>query len=72
MKKSYQLTNLDCANCAQKMEDAIRKLEGVQEISVSFFSQKLTITAEDNCFENIMKQVVKVCKRIEPGCRICL
>lgn len=72
MKKSYQLTNLDCANCAQKMEDAIRKLEGVQEISVSFFSQKFTITAEDNCFENIMKQVVKVCKRIEPGCRICL
>ena len=70
MRKSYQLRDLDCANCAQKMEDAIRRLDGVQDISVSFFTQKLTITAEDARFQEIMKQVVKICRRIEPDCEI--
>lgn len=70
MKKTYPLLDLDCANCAQKMEDAIRRLDGVQDISVSFFTQKLTITAEDARFQEIMKQVVKICRRIEPDCEI--
>ena len=70
MKKSYPLIDLDCANCAQKMEDAIRRLDGVQDISVSFLSQKLTITAEDSRFDDIMKQVVKTCRKIEPDCEI--
>ena len=70
MKKTYPLSDLDCANCAQKMEDASRRLDGVQDISVSFFTQKLTITAEDARFQEIMKQVVKICRRIEPDCEI--
>ena len=45
MKKKFKLTDLDCANCAAKMEDAIRKIEGVENASVSFMTQKMTIEA---------------------------
>ena len=72
MKKSFKLVDLDCANCAQKMEDAIKKLDGVQDASVSFLSQKLTLTAEDSRFDEVMKQVVKTCRRVEPDCEIVL
>ncbi len=72
MKKSYKLVDLDCANCAQKMEDAIKKLDGVQDASVSFLMQKLTLTADDDQFDNIMKKVVKACKKVEPDCQIVL
>lgn len=70
MKKSFQLTDLDCANCAQKMEDAIRKLDGVQDAEVSFLMQKLTLTADDDRFDEILKKVVKTCRKVEPDCRI--
>ncbi len=70
MKKQYKLTDLDCANCAAKMEAAIRKIPGVQNAAVSFLSQKMTVEGEDERFEEIMDQVVSVCKRIEPDCRI--
>ena len=52
------------------MEDAIQKLDGVQSVSISFLAQKLTIEAEDARFDEIMKNVVKACKRIEPDCEI--
>lgn len=70
MKKSFKLVDLDCANCAQKMEDAIKRIDGVQDASVSFLMQKMTLTAEDDRFEEIIQQVVKVCKRVEPDCQI--
>lgn len=70
MKKVYRLQDLDCANCAAKMEAAIRRIDGVQEASVSFMAQKLTITADDTRFDAIMKDVVKACRRIEPDCLI--
>ena len=70
MKKVYRLKDLDCANCAAKMERGIAKIEGVQNASVSFMSQKLTLEADDSRFESIMDEVVKVCKRIEPDCVI--
>ncbi len=70
MKKVYKLQDLDCANCAAKMEDAIRRIDGVQEASVSFMAQKLTITADDARFDAIMKEVVKACRRVEPDCLI--
>lgn len=72
MKKSYPLVGLDCANCAQKMEDAIRKLEGVQEVNVSFLTQKLTLTINDEAQDQIMKKIVKICRRVEPDCEIVL
>jgi len=70
MKKRFNLTDLDCANCAAKMEDAIRKIDGVESATVSFLSQKMTITADDARFEEIMDEVVRVCKRVEPDCII--
>ena len=72
MKKSYKLEDLDCANCARKMEDAIKKLDGVADATVSFLTQKMTIDADDARFDDIMQQVVKCCKRVEPDCRIIL
>ena len=68
MKKKFKLTDLDCANCAAKMEDAIKKLDGVNDASVSFMMQKMTIDADDARFEEIMKEVVEVCKKVEPDC----
>lgn len=70
MRKVYKLTELDCANCAAKMEEAILKIEGVRAASVSFMTQKLTIEAEDDRFDQVMRQVVKACKRVEPDCSI--
>ena len=66
MKKTYKLTDLDCANCAAKMETAIQKIDGVNDATVSFMTQKLTIEADDSRFDEIMKQVVKACKKVEP------
>lgn len=70
MKKTFELTDLDCANCARKMQEAICKLDGVHDATVSFLTQKLTVDADDARFDEIMKQVVKCCKRVEPDCRI--
>ena len=70
MKKKFKLIDLDCANCAAKMEDAIKKLDGVNDASVSFMMQKMTIDADDARFDEIMKEVVEVCKKVEPDCII--
>jgi copper chaperone CopZ len=70
MKKRFNLTDLDCANCAAKMEDAIRKLPGVHSATVSFMTQKLTIEADDARFEEIMDEVAAVCRKVEPDCVI--
>lgn len=70
MKKRYDMIDLDCANCAAKMERNILKIDGVISASVSFMAQKLTIEADDERFEQIMDEVVKVCKKVEPDCRI--
>ena len=72
MKKHFRLQDLDCANCAAKMEAAIKKIDGVNDASVSFMSQKLTLDADDARFEEILKQAVKVCKKVEPDCVIVL
>ncbi|MBQ9483500.1 MAG: cation transporter [Ruminiclostridium sp.] len=70
MKKKYKLQDLDCANCAQKMEDAIKKIDGVNDASVNFMMQKMTIEAAEERFDEIMKQVVDTCKKVEPDCVI--
>ena len=72
MKKRFKLLNLDCANCADKMEDAIKKLDGVHDATVSFMTQKLTLDADDARFEEILQQAVKACKKVEPDCTIVL
>jgi len=70
MKKKFKLQDLDCANCAAKMEEAIKKIDGVNDASVSFMTQKMTIDADDARFEQIMDEVVKVCRKVEPDCVI--
>ena len=72
MKKTFKLQDLDCANCAAKMEDAIKKLDGVNSATVSFMTQKLTLDADDAKFDAVIKQAVKACKKIEPDCTILL
>ena len=72
MKKTFKLIDLDCANCARKMEDAIKKLDGVADATVSFLTQKMTIDADEGRFDEIMQQVVKCCKKVEPDCEIVL
>ena len=72
MKKRFKLVDLDCANCAAKMEDAIKKVDGVKDATVSFVMQKMTVEADDARFDDIMKEIVKVCKRVEPDCGIVL
>ena len=70
VKKRFNLTDLDCANCAAKMEAAIKKIDGVNDCTVSFLTQKLTLDADDARFDAILQQVVKVCKKVEPDCQI--
>lgn len=70
MKKKFKLEDLDCANCATKMEEAIKKIPGVNDAVVSFMTQKMTIDAEDERFEEIMDEVAKTCAKVEPDCRI--
>ncbi|OUO15301.1 cation transporter [Flavonifractor sp. An4] len=70
MRKSFKLRDLDCANCAAKMEDAIRKLDGVNSATVSFMTQKLTLDADDARFDEILQQAAKVCKKVEPDCTV--
>ncbi len=70
MKKKYNLENLECAHCAAKMEEAIKNIEGVKDVSINFMTQKLSIEAEDDKFDEVMKQAVAACKKIEPDCEI--
>ena len=68
MKKKFNI-EVDCANCARKMEEAANKIEGVTA-TVSFMQQKLIVEAPDDRFEALMDEVVKTCKRVEPDCEI--
>ena len=70
MKKTYALDELDCANCGLKMEEAVRKIEGVKNVNISFMTQKITLEADDADFERVLKEAVKACKKVEPDCRI--
>ncbi|MBR6880837.1 MAG: cation transporter [Clostridiales bacterium] len=72
MKKVFELEDLDCANCAAKMQDAIAKIEGVDSVSVNFLSQKMTLEAADDIFDAVLKKAVKTIKKVEPDCRVIL
>ncbi len=70
MKKKFKLIDLDCANCAAKMEEAIKKLDGVTDASVSFMTQKLMIEADDAVFDEVLKQAAECISKVEPDCKI--
>lgn len=70
MKKSYNI-EVDCANCANLMEDAARKTPGVAAATVNFMTQKMIIEfAEGEDQKKVMKNVLKACRKVEPDCEI--
>ena len=70
MKKTFKLVDLDCANCAAKMEAAVQKIDGVTAASVSFMAQKLLLEADDDKFDAVLKDAIKVAKKVEPDFEI--
>ena len=67
MKKVCALEDLDCANCAAKMTEGIRKIEGVKDADVNFMTQKMIIDIDDDKFDEVFKLVVKTAKKVEPA-----
>ena len=72
MKKKFKLEDLDCANCAAKMEEAIKEIPGVTSASVNFLAQKLTLEAADDVFDEIVKKAADCISKVEPNCKIIL
>lgn len=66
MRKTFKLQDLDCANCAAKMETGIKKIDGVNDATMNFMTQKLVLDADDTRFNEILDEVAGVCKKIEP------
>lgn len=72
MKKNFKLEGLDCANCAAKIEKNVKKLDGVKDATVSFFAQKLVLEADDEMFDEIVKEVAALVHRVDPDCTMVL
>ena len=72
MKKNFKLEGLDCANCAAKIEKNVKKLDGVKDATVSFFAQKLVLEADDEEFDEIVKEVAALVHRVDPDCTMVL
>ena len=72
MKKTFKMENLDCANCAAKMEAAIRKIDGVNDCSISFMAQRMSIDADEEKFDEIMQKAHQVVRSVEPDTSIIL
>ena len=72
MKKVFKLEDLDCANCAAKMEAAIKEIPGVINASVNFLAQKMMIEADDDQFDAIVEKAAKCISNVEPDCKVIL
>ena len=70
MKKRFNMVDLDCANCAAKMEAAIKKIDGVNDAAVSFLAQKLVLDADDARFDDILKQAIAVIKKVDSNVEV--
>ena len=70
MKKTYKM-EVDCANCAAKLEDAIRKIEGVHDARVNFMTQKLVLDCDEDRLDAILKEAKKVCRRVDSDSVLC-
>lgn len=70
MRKVFKLDEIDCAVCAGKLEDTIKKLDGVEDAKINFLTQKLTLVADDADFDTVLDAVVKLTASIEPDCEI--
>lgn len=72
MKKQFRLIDLDCAHCAAKLEAKIKKVNGVNEASVNFLTQKLVVEVNDDNAEAILDEVLKVCHKVKPDVKVVL
>ena len=70
MRKVFKMKDLECANCAAKMQDAIAKIDGVNSVNISFMTQKLTLDAEDERFDAILDAAQKAISKFEKDCVI--
>ena len=66
MKRVIKLQDLDCANCAAKIENAVKKLEGVTGVKVNFLSQKMELEVPDDKYDSVLSEAKKIIKKIEP------
>lgn len=71
MQKKFKI-EVDCASCAAKMEEAAKKVEGANSVTISFMSQKMVVDALEERFDAVMQGIVKACKKVEPDCEIYL
>ena len=69
MKRRFKFV-VDCANCAAKVEAAVKKIDGVNDATVNFMAQKLVLDADDARFDEILKEVEAVAKKVEPDCEL--
>ena len=69
MKKRYKFV-IDCANCAAKVEEAVKKIDGVNSVTVNFMAQKLVLDADDARFDEILKEVAATAQKVEPDCEL--
>lgn len=70
MKKVIRMINLECAHCAAKMEEQIAKLDGVNSVTISFMTQKMTLDCDESKILEIVLQAKKICRKIEPDCTL--
>ena len=70
MKKIIRMINLECAHCAAKMEEQIAKLDGVNSVTISFMTQKMTLDCDESKILEIVLQAKKICRKIEPDCTL--
>lgn len=70
MKKVFKMQDLDCANCAAKMEAAISKIPGVEKATMNFMTQKLTLEAADTEFDRVVEEAQKAITKVDKGCLI--
>ena len=70
MKKTIKLIDLDCANCAAKIENAVKKIEGVTNASVSFMAQKMTLEAPNDKFAQVLEEAKTLIHKLEPDITI--
>lgn len=72
MKKVLKIENLDCANCAAKLERRISKIDGVIKANVNFIGERLTLETDDERFDAVLQETIRLAKIVEPDCKISL
>lgn len=70
MKKTFILDELECANCAAKIENGVKEIEGVESASVSFLTKKMIIEYNEERYDEILKKIKKIVKKYEPDVKI--